>query len=113
MRKLLRRPLAASIASALIAGTVSVAAVSYAQGDSAKPAAVSAAPGGILAGVHNVLENLVAQGAITQDQADAVQRQANSGTIDPKILVQDRVLTDAQMHRVANAITQLKESGGR
>jgi hypothetical protein len=113
MMKPLRRPLLAAAASALIAGTVSFAAFSYAQSGSAIPSTVAPAPGGILVGVHKALEDLVTNGSITQAQADAVQHQASAGSIDPKALVEAGTLTDAQMRLVANAIDQVKQNDGR
>ena len=110
MKRQPTRTILTMIASAVAASTLSIAAVSYAGEGGAAPstAAKSASAGSILPGVRGVLRSLVAQGRITQAQADAVQRQANSGTIDPKMLVQSGVITDAQMHLVANGIEQVK-----
>jgi hypothetical protein len=117
MRRILNRHVLvnAAIAAAVSAG--SVAGVSLAQGNGAPatPPAVStpsvtAPPGGILAGVHDVLAQLVAAGTIDQSQADAVQAQANAGSIDPKQLVDSGALSDAQMHAVAAQIDALKRS---
>jgi len=113
IRSLLRRRALPTAAAAVFAGAVSVAAVSYAQDGPTQTPAPAAAPGGILAGVHRALEDLVSQGTITQTQADAVQQQADAGSIDPKSLVQAGVLTDAQMQVVANSLDQVKEAGGR
>lgn len=113
-RILTRRVLAsAAIAVGIAAG--SVAGTSLAQGNGSPPAAstpAAASPGGILAGVHDALAHLVATGTITQAQADAVQQQANRGSIDPKQLVQSGALGDTQMHAVADAIDQVKQAGG-
>jgi hypothetical protein len=112
MRKPPTRTILAIIASAVAAGTLSMAAVSYAsEGGAASPATQTGSAGSILPGVHGVLRNLVDQGRITQAQADAVQRQADTGTIDPKTLVQSGVITDRQMHLVANGIEQVKLAG--
>jgi hypothetical protein len=109
-----RRILAsAAIAVAIVAG--SVAGTSLAQGNGSPPATstpATAAPGGILAGVHDALEQLVTGGTITQSQADAVQQQANEGSIDPKQLVQSGALTDAQMRVVAAVIDHVKQAAG-
>jgi hypothetical protein len=91
----------------------SAAGVSLAQGNDpapalSTPAASSASPGGILADIHLVLAGLVADGTINPQQADAVQAQANSGSIDPKQLVDTGALTDTQMHAVAAKIDQVK-----
>ena len=113
MRKQSARTTLAIIASAVAASTLSLAAVSYAGngGAATNPAAKSSSAGSILPGVRGVLKTLVGQGRITQAQADAVQRQADTGTIDPKALVQSGVISDAQMHLVANGIEQVKLAG--
>jgi len=101
------------IASAVAASTLSMAAVSYA-GDAAHAKSAASKNGGagsVLPGVRGVLKYLVGQGSITQTQADAIQRQADTGTIDPKTLVQSGVITDAQMHLVANGIEEVKLAG--
>jgi hypothetical protein len=113
MKKQPARMILAVIAAAIAAGTLSSAATSYAGDGKAaqRPTANATAPGSILPGVRGVLNSLVSQGRITQAQADAVQRQADTGTIDPKALVQSGVITDAQMHVVANGIEQVKLAG--
>jgi hypothetical protein len=115
-RILSRRTLAtATIAVAVSLG--SVAGVSLAQGNDPTPAvstpsAPTASPGGILAGVHLVLARLVADGTIDQRQEDAVQAQADAGSIDPKQLVQGGVVTDSQMQAIAAKIDQVKFDNG-
>jgi hypothetical protein len=117
-----RRTLA-TITLAAIAGTASAAGVGFAQGSGTSSGAptssgatsgtpTSRAPGGILAAVHDALENLVANGTINQQQADAVQQQANAGSIDPKTLVQGGVVSDAQMRAIGNSLDQVKRSFG-
>ena len=114
MRKqLLSRRTIVTVVIAAVVAVGSVAGTSLAQGDGSRPATtVAAAPGGIPAGVHDVLAGLVADGTITQAQADAVQAQANAGSIDPKQLVDGGVLSAAQMRTVAAGIDQLKRSAG-
>jgi hypothetical protein len=114
-RRILNRRSLVTIAVALAAGTASAAGVGYAQGNGASggtSTVSSGAPGGILAGVHSALENLVSQGMISQQQADAVQQEADAGSIDPKTLVQSGVISDAQMRVVASGIDQLKQAAG-
>jgi hypothetical protein len=113
MRKQSTRTIVAFVASAVAAGTLSLAAVSYAGdgGAATSPATKNASSGSILPGVRGVLRSLVGQGHITQGQADAVQRQADTGKIDPKVLVQSGVISDAQMHLVAHGIEQVKLAG--
>ena len=96
-------------------GTASAGGVGLAQGNgsSAGESTVPAAkPGGILAVVYSTLDGLVARGAISRQQADAVQQQADVGSIDPKELVQSGAISDAQMHVVASAIDQVKRAAG-
>ena len=111
--RILTRRVLANVAVAVAAGAVSVAGVSLAQGNATTrpaPAARPSAPTGILAGVHSALETLVAQGTINQNQADAVERQADSGSIDPKALVGGGVVSDAQMRTIAASIDRLKNA---
>ncbi len=61
---------------------------------------------------HQALERFVADGTIDRSQADAIGRQLDAGSIDPKALVDDGVVTDAQMHVVANAFDAIKSAGG-
>jgi hypothetical protein len=104
-------------AIAVVASVGSVAGVSLAQGNDpprtiSTPSATSTSPGGILADIHRVLAALVADGTISQQQADAVQAQANAGSIDPKQLVGSGTLTDPQMRAVATKIDQVKRNSG-
>jgi hypothetical protein len=111
------RRLLVSIAVAAAAGVASAAGVGYAQDGGSKPAAstpaTTAAPApGILAGVQAGLAGLVAEGTIDQHQADAVQQQADAGSIDPKTLVGSGVVSDPQMRAIANVIDQVKRTAG-
>jgi hypothetical protein len=111
----LNRRVLANIAIAVAVGVGSSAGVSLAQGNGKGDGTttVAARPSnGILAGVHGALENLVAQGTISQSQADAVQAQADAGSIDPKQLVDNGVVSDAQMRAVANSIDAVKRAAG-
>jgi hypothetical protein len=116
-QRILNRRALATAAIAVAVSIGSVAGVSLAQGNDPAPAvstpsATTASPGGILAGVHQVLAGLVAEGTIDQQQADAVQSQADTGSIDPKQLVQSGTVTDAEMHAIAAQIDQLKLDNG-
>ena len=115
--RILSRRTLATAAIAVTAAAGSVAGVSLAQDSGDRPSdhasAPPAAPGGILVGVDWILSDLVATGTITRQQADAVQAQANAGSIDPKQLVQQGVVTDAQMRVIADHIDQLKRSYSR
>ena len=118
LRRILNRQTLATTTIAITAAIGSIAGVSLAQGNGGNSPATTVAtqpaphaqPGGILAGVHEILDSLVTNGTINQQQADAIQAQANAGSIDPKQLVQDGVVSDAQMRAVAAQIDQLKRS---
>jgi molybdopterin-guanine dinucleotide biosynthesis protein A len=120
IRRILNSRTLTTIAISTAVAIGSVAGVSLAQGNRAGSttntvavrAAAPAQPGGILAGVHAILTRLVADGTIGRQQADAVQAQVDAGSIDPKQLVQSRVLSDAQMHAIGDRIDQLKEGHG-
>jgi hypothetical protein len=111
--RILTRRVLATAAIAITVAVGSVAGTSLAQGDGSPPAASTPVPSsGILAGVHDALTGLVDNGTITPTQADAVQLQANAGSIDPNQLVQSGARNDAQMQAVAAAIDQVKQAGG-
>ena len=116
-RRILSHRTLATAAIAVAVSIGSVTGVSLAQGNDPTPAAstpsaATASPGGILVGVQSVLAVLVADGTIDQQQADAVQAQADAGSIDPKQLVQSGTVTDSQMHAIAVKIDQLKLGNG-
>ena len=108
------RRLLATITIATAAGVASAAAVGFAQNGGSNPAvSTPAAPvSAVLDGVHDGLVKLVAQGTIDQSQADAVQQQADAGSVDPKTLVGSGVVTDPQMHAIADMIDHVKQAGG-
>jgi hypothetical protein len=117
LARILSRRTLATVAIAIAAAVGSVAGVSFAQGNNKPPPAPAntraqapAAPDSILAGVHQILADLVATGTINQQQADAVQAQADAGSIDPKQLVASGVLSNPQMQTIGNRIDQLKRS---
>lgn len=116
MRAIVRsRRLLVTIAVAAVAGVASAAGVGFAQDGGTQPATstVTTAPAtSVLAGIHDGLARLVTQGTIDQSQADAVQRQADAGSIDPKTLVASGVVSDPQMRAVADMIDQVKQAGG-
>jgi hypothetical protein len=109
-----RRTLA-TVTVAIAASVGSVAGVSLAQGSvgsSPGTSVPSAAQGSILPGVQNVLAQLVAAGTIDDQQAAAIQAEANAGSIDPKQLVDSGIISDTQMRVVADRIDALKRSAG-
>jgi hypothetical protein len=101
-----------TIAAVAGAATLTLAGVSAAQDTTPRPSKVAVAPrGGIQAGIQQALAQLVREGTITQHQADVVEGQARSGSINPKQLVQSRVLSDAAMRIVADALDRVKAAG--
>jgi hypothetical protein len=108
------RRILAPLVGAGLGAAISFGAVSYAQSPSsanpAKNAPTQSAQGPILPKVHDLLESLVANGTINQSQADAVESQAAAGSINPKTLVDNHVLTQAQMLTVAKGIDAIKQS---
>jgi hypothetical protein len=113
MRASLKRSgIPALLIGAIVGTTISIGAVSYAQ-QNPKPTPHVATPaqlGSITAGIRDLLDGLVQQGTITAPQADAVQHQADTGSIDPKTLVASGAVTDAQMHTIAHGILELKQN---
>jgi hypothetical protein len=55
---------------------------------------------------------LVGAGTIDQQQAKAVQAQADAGSIDPRQLVKSGVVTASQMRAIGERIDRLKRSYG-
>lgn len=108
-----RRALAA-VAVTVTAAVGSVAGISVAQGTGSPATVTTSTPSGstvgILARVHGILAGLVTAGTINEHQADAVQAQADAGSIDPKQLVQQGILMEAQMREIANQIDELKRN---
>jgi hypothetical protein len=111
LNRILNRRSLAVVAVATAAATASIAGVGLAQDGGPKPAQQPTAPSGILADVHSALAGLVADGTIDQRAADAVQAEADAGSIDPKQLVDSGAVTDAQMHAVADVLDQVKRNG--
>jgi hypothetical protein len=114
--RVLNRRLLAGLALAAAVSTASAAGVSLAQGNggaSARSSTVASSPNPILAGVHEVLVRLVARGTINQQQADAIEQQADQGSIDPKQLVARGVLSDTQMQAVGAGIDLVKRAAER
>jgi hypothetical protein len=105
-----------SVTIAIAVGTASAAGVALAGGDggSTKPTSTTGGvvPGGISEAAHQALERLVANGTIRQAQADAVQAEVDAGSVDPKTLVDDGTVSDAQMHAIADIFDQVKQSYG-
>ncbi|HEV3267068.1 MAG TPA: hypothetical protein VGZ68_01555, partial [Acidimicrobiales bacterium] len=89
--------LAVTVGAAVASAVLSASVVSFAQGDPSPsgPATVSPAPNALTSSVTRLLVQLVHNGTISQSAADAVQRQATAGAIDPKSLVDSGVLTSA------------------
>jgi hypothetical protein len=65
-------------------------------------------PADLLAQARAALDSLAADGAITTDQAAAIQRRVAAGSVDEREVVRSGVLDDAQMQRVAAALSAVK-----
>src|SRR5262245_13909232 len=112
----MNRRMLANIAIAVVVATGTAAGVAFAGGigggSQAKPASTTGATGpcGIVAAARAALQELVADGTITQAQADAVQAQVEAGSVDPKTLTDSGTVTDAQMHAIADRLSAVKRS---
>jgi hypothetical protein len=106
--------LAATVGAAVASAILTAGVVSSAQGNPSPSVQVSvaSAPNSLMSSVTQLLDQLAQNGTITQSGADAVQRQANAGSIDPRSLVQSGALTSAQMQIVGDGIDQLKMAAG-
>ena len=105
-------------AVAVVVGTASIRGVALATDNGrgpVKPAGTSTsspATGDIIQAAHDALEALVSQGTINQSQADAVQQEVEAGSVEPKMLVDEGVVTEAQMRAIGNSLDQVKRSFG-
>jgi hypothetical protein len=113
----IRRAVAGAAMAAVVAAGVAVGTSEAAGSGSSPPPPVKstagpASPVNVRASVRAALDRLVAAGTITAAQASTVQRQVDSGSVDPKQLVDAGVLNDVQMHAVQAAITQVKMAAG-
>ena len=64
----------------------------------------------VVAGAIAALDDLAAQGVLTQAQADAVATDVRAGSVDPRALIQDNVLDASQAQAVASAIDRVKRA---
>ena len=108
-RNLGRGALAALVLGGSATGAV-IASGSAAASPSASPPAAAAGP--VVAGAVAAIERLVGEGTLTRAQGDAIEAQIHAGSIDPKQLVAEGVVGDAQMRAAADAIDQVKRAGG-
>ena len=104
-----KRSAAAAIAAAAVGSAI---AISGTAGAATQAPAPGAGGGPVVAAADAALEQMAANGTLSRTQADAIEAQVNAGSIDPKQLVNDGVVTDAQMRTVANAIEQIKRDNG-
>jgi hypothetical protein len=70
----------------------------------------AAADGRLHAAVEAALEGLVREGTIDQHQAEVIDAQVNTGSVDPGELVARGVVSEAQMRAVADALGEVKRS---
>jgi hypothetical protein len=82
-------------------------------GDGAKQGASAAgkSPGGDVPQIFiNAVQSRVTDGTISQSQADAIEAQVRTGSIDPQQIVASGVVTQAQMDAVSSSLRTAKES---
>jgi hypothetical protein len=107
------RGLRLAVAALLLLTSAGAVAIAYA--DTTTPTAVhqpAARPGGsVTQNAYLALQALVTQGTINQSQADAVQRQVQAGSVDPKTLVDSGTLNNDQMRQVADTLDAVKRAG--
>jgi hypothetical protein len=60
--------------------------------------------------VRSALHDLVANGAISQSQADTVLTQVEAGSVDPAALVQGGVVDQSQMQAIMAKLAAVKRS---
>jgi len=105
-----------ALAGLVLAGSISGAVVASgpaaASTQPSAPASATPQSGSVLTGAVVAMERLVADGTLTRAQGDAIEQQIRAGSIDPKQLVQDGVVSDAQMRIAAAAIAQVKFASG-
>ena len=116
MIKSRHRRILANVAIAIAVGTASAAGVALAGGggggspSGTTPTGSGLVPTPIGVAARNALQRLVAAGTINQAQADAVQREVDAGSVDPKTLVDSGAVSDAQMHAIADVLDRVKRS---
>jgi len=105
-----------ALAGLVLAGSISGAVIASgpaaASTQPTRPASAAPQSGSVLTGAVAAMERLVADGTLTRAQGDAIEQQIHAGSIDPKQLVQDGVVSDAQMRIAAAAIAQVKFASG-
>ena len=113
------RRLAVHGAIALAVGSATAAGVAFASGNnspgsatSTPPAAISPSPDPVAAAARVVLNRLVARGTINQAQADTIEQDVVGGSVDPRALINDGVVTETQMQAVADTLDQVKRAAG-
>jgi hypothetical protein len=62
---------------------------------------------------HAALQALVADGTISQTQANTIREHGDTGSIDPRELVRDGVVSAAQMRTVADRLDDVKRNVAR
>jgi hypothetical protein len=105
-----------AIAIALAASASSGVALARDSSGTTPPPAVAAScgdAGGLNEEFHAALQALVADGTITQTQANTIREQGDTGSIDPRELVRDGVVSAAQMRTVADRLGDVKRNFAR
>jgi len=112
LRWLRRAGLAGAVAAAMIGAALSSGANAASTGAAAPATTNAAAANSVAAGAENAIAQLAASGELTRAQAGAIEAQLNAGSVDPKQLVAEGVVSDAQMRVAAHAIDQVKRNNG-
>ena len=112
------RRLAAQAVIAIMVVAATAAGVALADTGASTPIAppvaeTSAAPDPIASRAQVALDGLVSHGTINQSQADTIEQNVVAGSIDPRTLVADGLVTDAQMQAVGATLDRVKRSAGR
>ena len=115
--------IAGLLAVAILAGGAGIAAAGGGSAKDVDPSAASAkpavaktgapdagVPAGLLVQTRQALDELVAGGAINQDQADAMQARFSSCSVDATAVISSGVLDAALMQRVNEVLVRIKLS---
>jgi hypothetical protein len=106
-RLLVNGAIAITVAAATSAGVA--LAGSGGSGSSPTQAVTTADTGnGVNNEFHQALQSLVADGTISQAQADVIREQGDTASVDPRALVANGVVTAAQMSKVAARLDGVK-----
>ena len=110
------RRLAAQAVIAITVATATATGVAFAGRSSTAPAAPAAGAASASDPVANAarvaLDRLVTDRTISQSQANTIEQYVSAGSIDPRALIADGLVSDGQMQAVAAVLDQVKRSVG-